>query len=251
MPRVADDTRAAVFLASLSETTTAAAIEAACAVPADVATAIEGLRDEEARLRAADAPSEHARLRGVAQRVQALGKHLSALETSLGGSAVTALVAARAQATALRNAAEVAASTSFESEPLAGVGSETWRALWEAAREFSQREANRGHEFPRTGTDSRCVLCAQVLDADAQDRFVRFEAAVADHTSREAGAAELVADQAAATVKAVRVETVDAQVALQDLDQLDPCGGSSLPLSARCLRNRARSPTRTHARRSG
>lgn len=58
---------------------------------------------------------------------------------------------------------------------LRGVGSNPWLALWEAARKYSLDAAYPGRAFPVTDLDSRCVLCHQILDDDAQRRLKVFE----------------------------------------------------------------------------
>ncbi len=61
-----------------------------------------------------------------------------------------------------------------ELSKLDGVGSETWRDLWEAARKYSIAEAYKGESFPKTD-GAKCVLCHQDLDKEAQERLKSFE----------------------------------------------------------------------------
>jgi hypothetical protein len=65
-------------------------------------------------------------------------------------------------ARAARSAASMGADELFSSEPLPGIGSETWRRLWLAARDFSIIEAYPKQDFPvivSVGSDPKCVLC--------------------------------------------------------------------------------------------
>jgi len=71
-----------------------------------------------------------------------------------------------------------------------GVGSETWRALWTAAREFSIAEAYPDGKFPFIEEGARCVLCHQELDASASERLSRFDSYVTGRIETEAAAAE-------------------------------------------------------------
>src|SRR3546814_6032820 len=57
-----------------------------------------------------------------------------------------------------RAAADLAARETFDGLSIPGVGGETWRALWEAARRYSEQTAYPGAPFPPTG-DEACVLC--------------------------------------------------------------------------------------------
>lgn len=86
-------------------------------------------------------------------------------------------------------AARLAAQTFANAEVLTGVGSDSWRRLWEAAREFSTGTVYIEEHFPHTGDDARCVLCQQNIDEDTASRLNRFEAFVQDRTQREQEAA--------------------------------------------------------------
>jgi len=97
----------------------------------------------------------------------------------------------RRRAQELRKAAVVAATADFNDE-LPGVGSATWRALWEAARAYSTTDAYHGEQFPVTHDSARCPLCQQELDTDARSRLNRFDQYMRDTTERDAAAAELV-----------------------------------------------------------
>jgi AAA domain len=84
----------------------------------------------------------------------------------------------------------MAAANTFDDEPLSGVGSDTWRRLWEAAREYSAAEAYPAQDFPVTVNGAHCVLCQQTLQESAQDRLDRFDRYMADTTQRDARRAE-------------------------------------------------------------
>ncbi len=99
-----------------------------------------------------------AALAGNVEKGAAYCGHLAAVLTS---EAIDEFVEPRTSATELRTAATVASSQGFDGEPVPGVGSTTWRALWEAARAFS--EAYHDHAFPFTDTTARCVFCQQEL----------------------------------------------------------------------------------------
>lgn len=114
------------------------------------------------------------------------------------------------QLTALRNAAitarqtaEVAADKMFTDEPITGVGSDTWRALWAAARDFSLSEAYPGKQFPVHIADSEvavCVLCQQPLLPDGAARMLRFQKYMADTLDAAASKAEKALNDAIAGI---------------------------------------------------
>jgi ABC-type hemin transport system ATPase subunit len=190
MPVLPGGTPAARFLAGLKATTTKAEITAACAVPADANEALGRLLSEEARLKASDPTKERDHLVALAGHLEVVAAHCDQLIELLGHDGVEKLILLRSSATELRAAAAVASSQTFDAEPVTGVGSTTWRALWEAARAFSEHEAYHGQEFPVTGGSARCLLCHQALSAEAGERLLRFRRFMSDTTEREAAQAE-------------------------------------------------------------
>lgn len=71
-------------------------------------------------------------------------------------------------------------------DPLDGVGTEAWKTLWGAAREFATTVIHPTiKEFPSGKSQENCVLCQQPLLEDGKNRMLRFSAFVADKTSKE------------------------------------------------------------------
>ncbi|MDP3285912.1 MAG: AAA family ATPase, partial [Desulfobacterales bacterium] len=79
---------------------------------------------------------------------------------------------------------------------LDGVGTDTWRALWEAARRYSEEEAYPTSTFPNTTIGAKCVLCQQQLLAEASQRLSEFEGYVKGELETAASAAETVYKEA-------------------------------------------------------
>jgi energy-coupling factor transporter ATP-binding protein EcfA2 len=133
---------------------------------------------------------------------------LEAIQTALAPESTIALRAAYVERRASQSAALVASTDLFASEPLPAIGSDTWRALWEAARRYSEGEAYLERPFPVTDEGARCVLCLQELQPPAADRFQRFEAFVRNESKRrEADALEKYNDAVLALDKAIVGET--------------------------------------------
>ena len=109
-------------------------------------------------------------------------RHSRRCRTPLTINRLTALYQAYRTA---QTAATAAAGDLFADEPLPKIGSDVWRALWEAARRYSEQQAYPDTPFPVTGDGARCVLCQQELDAEAANRLARFEAFVKDETKRK------------------------------------------------------------------
>src|SRR5262249_8890599 len=66
------------------------------------------------------------------------------------------------------------AATAFSELPVAGVGAEAWRILWETARQFVERQ---GRAFPPSENE-HCPLCIQPVTDNVAARRVDFEAHV-------------------------------------------------------------------------
>jgi len=132
------------------------------------------LREQEARLLSGDPSKERQKLIRQAEKLEALQTDLARVEVLLDHSEILSIQEERNQLAALEQAAGLLAE-SFDSEPLAGVGTSPWKALWEAARRFSELHAYPSSPFPVTGHHSACVLCQQALEPEAQLRLSGFE----------------------------------------------------------------------------
>jgi energy-coupling factor transporter ATP-binding protein EcfA2 len=89
-----------------------------------------------------------------------------------------------------RKIATEGAKAQTESAKLAGIGTETWNALWAAAKDYSIKIAYPDREFPITEDGARCVLCHQKLEGDSPKRLEDFENYVQGKLETEAKEAE-------------------------------------------------------------
>lgn len=83
-------------------------------------------------------------------------------------------------------ASQFAATEAFKTEPLRSVGTEVWKALWEAARTYSIAEAYPQTAFPNTDLEAVCVLCQQPLTQAASIRLKAFEVFVQEKAQQAA-----------------------------------------------------------------
>ncbi|VCT90260.1 hypothetical protein MHAS_01964 [Mycolicibacterium hassiacum DSM 44199] len=202
-----EGTAASVFLSSLTPSTSDQQIDDACRFTSEDADVLGKAIQEVARLETSDASKERARLHADARHISTLKTQLAELEDALCADRLTAVGKLKDEAGAKRAAAAVAAATSFDDLPLAGVGSETWRTLWRAARDYAVSIPGHGHEFPDVGDDARCVLCQQPLGDNAKDRFTRFANYMTDTTESDAVAAERLFDEALADLRSLDFTT--------------------------------------------
>jgi energy-coupling factor transporter ATP-binding protein EcfA2 len=215
------------FLKGLSATATKQDIDKALAVPADAKVTHAELVQEEARLKTSDPANEKQRLLSAATRIEELADHFESVAAELSAKRGEELVTLQGEAKTLRAAATEASRTSFADEPLAGVGSDTWRALWQAAENYSQAEAYPDIDFPVAEDGDVCVLCQQPLETDARERLRRFHRFVHNDVATRANAAEESFKQAINDLKGLDVTNEATKEAITFLAASDkPLAGS-------------------------
>lgn len=139
----------------------------------------------------------------LANQVETLATDTSTLAAALSDETLGQADKLAKQAHEARNAANLKSDDLFSDEPLPGVGSDTWRSLWQAARDYSVAVAYPGQEFPVTsfdGDSAFCVLCQQDLTADGVARLNRFQDFMAGVLEENADAAELAVTNAIANL---------------------------------------------------
>ncbi|MDP2095184.1 MAG: hypothetical protein Q8K50_15025, partial [Hydrogenophaga sp.] len=123
------------------------------------------------RLKTSDHGALAKQKRAKKVQVQQIATALQQAFNAYGAGSLESLRALRATAQSKRKIA--IESAKVESAQLEHVGSDTWRAMWKAAREYSQ-DVYPAQPFPAT-KDARCVLCHQELSDVAQERLNAFE----------------------------------------------------------------------------
>ena len=144
------------------------------------------------RLKTADHAALAKQKRAKKVQVQQVATGLQEASIAYSLTALECLRVLRAAAQTKRKIATQAAKV--ESGELDHIGTTTWRAMWKAAREYSQ-EAYPAKAFPVTDA-ARCVLCHQELSEIAQERLHAFETFVQSKLAAEATQAESTYTQA-------------------------------------------------------
>lgn len=85
-----------------------------------------------------------------------------------------------------RKVADEDAQKIFDGSPLDGVGTESWRLMWEQARSYAESIVHPGIFFPDTSDDARCVLCQQPLAEESRVRFRDFEMFIKGNLEQDA-----------------------------------------------------------------
>ncbi len=139
------------------------------------------------RLNTADPAALAQSKRGEKTQLDSLIALVRSAAAAFGDAGLASIRDLRETAQSKRRIATEAAQ--LNSAILEEVGSETWRALWTAARNYSQ-VVYADKDFPVTDEDSRCVLCHQSLDEMAKARLRDFESYVKGEVETAAAEAE-------------------------------------------------------------
>jgi hypothetical protein len=210
LPEPAADTAAAGFLSQLAKKT-----------EADVVGASKWEVSDEKRLNTLvgllkDPVAEVKRCERLSTNLKEFGEGLARATVELTDARLSEIEKLRKVAAGARAAAKASASAAFSSEPLTGVGEETWRVLFDAARVYSEQYAYPGESFPVTEEEARCVLCQQTLDDVALNRFVRFVEFVNGALNAKANAAETASAEANSRIAAASLPIVDLAMETRD-----------------------------------
>jgi hypothetical protein len=192
-PKCNSQTEVGRLIASISDSSNVSAFERLADLTDEERERMETLRAD-----LANDPRKLAdQLHVAKQRLLQIISRVEALFGAIDDPASEKLKQVLADSMATVEAARLAAEELFNKEHLPNVGSDTWRALWEAARRYSESEAYRGEVFPVTRDAARCVLCLQELQAEASARLDRFENFVSENT-------QIMAQQAGLRVQSER-----------------------------------------------
>lgn len=175
----ASETEAARFLARLSANSSVEKLDSLLRKLDSPGMSIGAVEAEEGALRSSDTRQARRELKRTAQRLNALSDHIEFVDSVLGPEAINELERARDELSQIAGAA-VQHAESLRAEALPGVGGETWRVLWEAARRFSEDHAYVAQQFPVSAGDSRCVLCLQRLGESGSGVLTRLDQFVKD-----------------------------------------------------------------------
>ncbi|WP_311982487.1 AAA family ATPase [Bradyrhizobium japonicum] len=184
-PQIPDGTAVAKLLASISSLTNPEAAQALARLSPEEEARLTLLEKSLVDLQANDPEKLAQQLSVRAGRVQALVRQLNEIESVLSAKAVADVFAVRTDGQRKREDARRLREATFPVDMLTGTGSETWTALWEAAREFSNESAYPGQTFPVVEDGARCVLCQQDLGHAASHRLRQFEAFVTSSSEKE------------------------------------------------------------------
>lgn len=153
---------------------------------------------------AEQAPAEKAKqLRKQKQHIDTLIQDAQKYLQQLSDENYRRIIAAKKKATFKKTAADKAAEKVFSGSALEGIGSDVWKELWEAARNYSVSAAYKEAKYPNVSDGSHCVLCHQTLTQEARERLISFEHFVKGEMQKAATDAAKEYETASQTIEAL------------------------------------------------
>lgn len=185
LPDVAAGTAVHGLLTHLTSLTSPDEVKALATLKEEEVATINDLRARLRDLQSEDPQKTARALELRTNRVDGLQRKLQEIAKALSSDAIAAAFVARDRVTQTAQAAATIHAATFEHQPLSNTGSAAWRALWKAAEHFSTEDAYPEDSFPKTDTNSRCVLCQQKLTDEGAARLQRFQEFLASAVQRE------------------------------------------------------------------
>lgn len=187
-----------VWYESISAKTTTKDIDKYCTFSSSDEAEIQTLQQRAAE----QAPAEKAKqLRTQKQHIDTLIQDAQKYLEQLSGENYRRIIAAKKKSILKKAAADIAADKVFSDSELEGIGSDVWKELWEAARNYSVSVAYKEAKYPNVSDGSNCVLCHQVLTQEAKDRLISFESFVKGEMQKAATDAEKEYEIASQTIE--------------------------------------------------
>ncbi len=201
-PKCSSNTEVGKTISALNGSTDKDAVELLCVLSEDELTSLEQLKTD----LAADPEKTVNRLRRQKSMIEANVFLIQGIRGAVSNEKIENLHQLQNDYAVKRDAATAAAQDLFKKEPLPDIGSEIWKELWEAAREYSEQSAYPDNAFPVTeGNDPRCVLCHQELSDEAAGRLTRFEGFVKDDTKAKESEAKVKRDHVISELRATDI----------------------------------------------
>ncbi|ARJ67600.1 hypothetical protein WV31_19040 [Magnetospirillum sp. ME-1] len=161
-----------------------------------------------------------ARSRRAKAALESCSVAISAIELGLSTDIGSALEGLRTHERLAADAASLAASDQFASEPLEGVGLPVWRLMYDYAKAYATSLQPDQDRLP-DGEGDLCVLCQEPLSADGSARVRAFNDFVAGQAAKAADAARAALEQAVAKVREVQIPaTAQVDLALAEFGGL-------------------------------
>jgi energy-coupling factor transporter ATP-binding protein EcfA2 len=187
---------------------------------------LENLRADFAMQRTQSPEQRRTTLSGRRTRFADAEARLQVLDSVLGIAATDRLQQVLDDAVARHAAAEASRSAAAAASAFGAIGTEVWRALWDAARLYAEEHIHPFEEFPKVDGAAVCPLCEQALGPEAKHRFQTFGEFVNGQLERSANEAKKAAQDFLAKIRAVETELAPGTI--EDFDSLSSTLGEAI-----------------------
>lgn len=214
LPDIMPNTKPGIFLSDLTHDTKKKEVEDAASRTDDDTKQLEKLTKKLAELDAEDPVMQAAKCRSFKERVTNLRTYVKQRTTALSNERLEELKGMAGSLAEAKKAVELASKTTLQNEPLPGAGETAWQLLYNAAKDYSMKDAYPGDTFPVTKDDSRCVFCMQPLNEDAKKRLRQFEEFMKKAAKTNYKDAKKALDTAIESIEALNDQDAAAQHAI-------------------------------------
>jgi len=187
LPESCVTTAAGIWYEKLTDKTKDADINMMCIWPEELEKELIEIKK---RLSEANPAEKAKKLRKTKNSAEAFNTRLISLKDNYLDEKCTNFLSAKTDALIKRKVADEDAKKVFEGAPLEDVGTDTWKLLWQSARDYSENGAYPGKAFPNTDSNAKCVLCQQPLCEEAKQRLISFEEFIKGELQKKAIDAE-------------------------------------------------------------
>jgi len=210
-PDITPATKPGIFLTGLTHDTKEKEVEDAAAWTNDDTIKLEKLTKQLAELEANDPIKQAAKTRSFKERVTNLRAFIEHHATALSDERLDKIKELLGAVAEAEKAVELASKATLQDEPLPGAGEGAWQILYNAAKDYSTKDAYPDNEFPVVDDKSRCVFCMQPLNEDAKQRLNRFKAFMEQAAKKKHEDAKKALNAAVESIEALKGDTIKDQ----------------------------------------
>ena len=226
--RLRGTTQVGTLINSLSADSDFSKIEKLSILSTEETKRLEELETKIREIKANNPKDKAEELRQKKRRIEKVYRNLEFMDGILEKRKIEECKTLHKELLAAKGAAEIASKRSFEGEPLPGIGTASWKLLFNAAKQYSEQAAYMGKPFPVIDDDARCVLCLQTLDSEAKDRLERFYGFIENKTEKQLRDAKNAYDSKIQGLLDVKEETYKIDDDLQqEINRINSETGSS------------------------
>jgi energy-coupling factor transporter ATP-binding protein EcfA2 len=151
------------------------------------------------------------------ERFKILINKFRVLEDSLSGESLVRIKSILNKYVSTSEALKASSEKIFSGLSLDGIGSDSWKLLWESARKFYNESKNQ-ELFPET--ENVCPLCLQDLNFEARVRFNNFEEFVKNDIQQEYNNALVQYNSLVSNLNELSFDFQDQEPTVNELDEI-------------------------------